>query len=578
MAKVSQQARRPRQSPSERARLDCWNSRRVNHADTLRAELARAAREIGAPAAVSPIVERPRDSSHGDWASNLAMALSKTLSRKPRDIAESLIAAMDLSRVGVTHAEIAGPGFLNFRLDPAFLARGLVPLIENPLHWGRSDVGHGERVVVEFVSANPTGPLHVGHGRQAALGDAISTLLEWTGWRVDREFYYNDAGVQIANLARSVQARVRELAGETLVIPDGGYHGEYISEIAQHYVQSHPHDAAGADIGAVQSFAVAALRHEQDLDLQTFGVKFDTYYLESSLYSDGRVERTVEALQASGHTYEDDGALFLRTTDFGDDKDRVMKKSAAKGGDFTYFVPDVAYHVTKWQRHYHRAINVQGADHHSTTTRVRAGLQALAMGIPADFPEYVLHQMVTVMKSGEEMKISKRAGAYVTVRDLVDEVGRDAVRFFFLMRKGDSQLVFDIDLARTQSEENPIYYLQMAHARMCGIFRVGGIDASSVDTVDVDFALLSETAEQELIKQLLDFPAIVRTAAENLEPHRVAGWLQETARAAHTWYHKHHVLGEPEAITRARLVLARATQLGLAAGLRILGLSAPERM
>ncbi len=550
----------------------------MNQVEALRAEIARAARTLGAPDNIAPALERPRDLAHGDWASNVALLLAKPLGKKPREIAESLVAAMNLTSVGVASAELAGPGFLNFRLDAGYLASGLLPMLANPDAWGHIDLGHGERVVVEFVSANPTGPLHVGHGRQAALGDAISTLLEWTGWTVDREFYYNDAGAQIANLAKSTQARIRELNGQLGEIPEGGYHGEYIREIAQAYVQQHPNDSQGNDGDAVCAFAVATLRHEQDLDLQAFGVDFDTYYLESSLYTDGRVDKTVNALRGSGYTFEENDALFLRTTAFGDDKDRVMKKSAAKGGEYTYFVPDVAYHVTKWERGYRRAINVQGADHHSTTTRVRAGLQALGMGIPSGYPDYVLHQMVTVMKGGEEMKISERAGAYVTVRDLIDEVGRDAVRFFYLMRRGDSQLVFDIDLARSQSEENPVYYAQMAHARMCGIFRVGEIDATTVSAVGVDLAVLAEPAEQELIKQLLDFPAIVRGAAESLEPHRLAAWLLETARAAHTWYHKHHVLGEPEAITRARLVLARATQLGLAAGLRILGLSAPERM
>lgn len=550
----------------------------MTHADALRAELSRAARTLGAPDDVSPILERPRDPSFGDWATNLAMTLAKPLGKKPRDIAEALIAAMDKASVGLTAAEIAGPGFLNFRLDPGFQARGLLTILESPDTFGRLDIGHGARVVVEFVSANPTGPLHVGHGRQAALGDAISTLLEYTGWNVDREFYYNDAGAQIANLAKSTQAQVRAIGGAPLEIPEGGYHGDYIREIAERYVVEHPDDAAGNDLDAMQAFAVAALRHEQDLDMQAFGVKFDTYYLESSLYTDGSVNKTVEGLKQSGHTYEEEGALFLRTTDFGDDKDRVMKKSAAKGGDYTYFVPDVAYHVTKWERGYRRAINVQGADHHSTITRVRAGLQALNIGIPKGYPDYVLHQMVTVMKGGEEVKISKRAGSYVTVRDLIDEVGRDAVRYFYLMRKGDSQLVFDVDLARSQSEENPVYYVQMAHARMCGIFRVGEIDATTVTGDGVDLGVLSEPAEQELVKQLLDFPATVKGAADNLEPHRIAAWLLETARAGHTWYHKHHVLGEPEAITRARLVLARATQLGIAAGLRILGLSAPERM
>ncbi len=550
----------------------------MTHADALRAELARAARTLGAPDDVSPILERPRDPAFGDWATNLAMTLAKPLGKKPRDIAETLIAALDRPSVGIVSAEIAGPGFINIRLDPGYQARGLLQILAAPEQWGRLDIGQQQRVCVEFVSANPTGPLHVGHGRQAALGDAISTLLEWTGWNVDREFYYNDAGAQIANLAKSTQARVRELVGHPLEIPEGGYHGAYIAEIAERYVQQHPEDRDGNDLDALRQFAVAALRHEQDLDLQAFGVKFDTYYLESSLYTDGRVEQTVEALKASGHTYEEDGALFLRTTTFGDDKDRVMKKSAAKGGDYTYFVPDVAYHVTKWERGYTRAINVQGADHHSTTTRVRAGLQALGIGIPQGYPDYVLHQMVTVMKGGEEVKISKRAGSYVTVRDLIDEVGRDAVRYFYLMRKGDSQLVFDVDLARSQSEENPVYYIQMAHARMCGIFRVGEIQAATVTGDGVDLGVLSEPAEQELVKQLLDFPAMVKGAADNLEPHRIAGWLLETARAAHTWYHKHHVLGEPEAITNARLVLARASQLGIAAGLHILGLSAPERM
>jgi arginyl-tRNA synthetase len=550
----------------------------VTHADALQQELARAARTLGAPDTVAPVLERPRDPSFGDWATNLAMTLAKPLGRPPRAVAEALIAAMQLDTVGVAQAEIAGPGFINFRLDPGFQARGLLALVAHPEQWGRHNVGEGRRVCVEFVSANPTGPLHVGHGRQAALGDAISTLLEWTGWQVDREFYYNDAGTQIHNLALSTQARLRERAGEPLAIPEGGYHGEYIREIAEQYAEAHPADPRGDDLEAVRRVAVAALRHEQDLDLQAFGVRFDTYYLESSLYADGRVARTVDALVASGHTYEEDGALFLRTTTFGDDKDRVMRKSAAKGGDYTYFVPDVAYHVTKWERGYRRAVNVQGADHHSTTTRVRAGLQALGLGIPAGYPDYVLHQMVTVLRGGEEVKISKRAGSYVTVRDLIDEVGRDAVRYFYLMRKGDSHLVFDVDLARSQSEENPVYYIQMAHARMCGIFRVADLDPASVTGEGVDFGRLAEPAEQELVRQLLDFPALVRAAADTLEPHRIAAWLLETARAAHTWYHRHHVLGEPEAITRARLVLARATQLGLTAGLRILGLSAPERM
>jgi len=430
-------------------------------------------------------------------------------------------------------------------------------------------------VNVEFVSANPTGPLHVGHGRQAAIGDAISALLSATGWRVTREFYYNDAGAQIMNLATSVQARVRQLGGQDSALPEGGYHGEYIVELAQRYIDEHPTDPNADDSDAVRRFAVRELRKEQDRDLQAFGVKFDVYFLESSLYDDQRVEETVRRLVEAGHTYEKDGALWLATTEFGDDKDRVMRKS---DGTYTYFVPDVAYHITKWERGFARAINVQGADHHSTVTRVRVGLQALDAGIPQGYPDYVLHQMVTVMRGGEEVKISKRAGSYVTVRDLIDEVGRDAVRYFFLMRKGDSQLVFDVDVARSQSDENPVYYIQMAHARMSGIFRVGEIDPASITGDDVDLSVLELPEETELMKALLDFPSLVAGAAEALEPHRVATYLHDTAAKVHLWYHKAHVLNEPEAIMRARLVLARAAQIVLRNGLDLLGISAPERM
>jgi arginyl-tRNA synthetase len=553
--------------------------------DCIRAELARAARDLGAPDAIEPVLERPRDPAHGEWATNLAMTLARPLQRKPRDIAQQLIDRLDVASCGVARVEIAGPGFINFRLDPAHTARALATILRAGETYGHSAHGAGREVNVEFVSANPTGPLHVGHGRQAALGDAIASLLEATGWKVTREFYYNDGGVQIGTLASSVIARLRELAGEPLQIPEGGYHGEYIREIAERFVAANGGDVrtilargdatpGGALFEAVRVFAVAELRAEQDRDLQAFGVRFDTYFLESSLYTDGRVDGTVRALAAAGHTYEHEGALWLRTTEFSDDKDRVMRK---RDGTYTYFVPDVAYHVTKWDRGYRRAINVQGADHHSTVTRVRAGLQALDMEIPRGYPEYVLHQMVTVMRGGEEVKISKRAGSYVTVRDLVDWVGRDAVRYFFLMRRGDSQLVFDVDLARTQSEENPVYYIQMAHARMSGIFRVGGIDPATIDPA-TPLDPLVEPEEQELIKRLLDFPALVAGAAEALEPQRVASYLHDTAAVTHLWYHKHHVLNEPAPIMNARLVLARAAQIVLRNGLALLGISAPERM
>jgi arginyl-tRNA synthetase len=546
--------------------------------DELRAELARAARVVGAPDDFEPLIERPRDPAFGDWATNAAMVLAKLLRKKPRDIAEALIREIDKGRAGLSAAEIAGPGFINFRVATDSISRGLTALVAAGDRFGTSSAGAARPVNVEFVSANPTGPLHVGHGRQAALGDAIAALLAATGWVVAREFYYNDGGAQIDNLALSVQARVRELTGRDAAIPEGGYHGEYIREIAQRYVAVHPSDQFGEDLEVIRRFAVQELRKEQDLDLQAFGVKFDVYYLESSLYTDGKVEETIQRLKAAGHTYEKDGAVWLRTTEFGDDKDRVVLRSEEKGGTPTYFVPDVAYHVTKWQRGFTRSINVQGADHHSTVTRVRVGLQALDLGIPAGYPEYVLHQMVTVMRGGEEVKISKRAGSYVTVRDLVDEVGRDAVRYFFLMRKGDSQLVFDVDLARSQSEDNPVYYIQMAHARMSGIFRVGEIDSARVTGENVDLAVLELREEQELIKSLLDYPTHVLGAAEALEPHRIATYLHELAGKTHLWYHKAHVLDEPEPITKARLVLARASQIVLRNGLSLLGISAPERM
>ncbi len=543
----------------------------MNSADVLRAELVRAARLLGVSDAVEPVVERPRDEGHGDLATNLAMQLAKPLKKKPRDVADALLGVIDLPRAGATRAEIAGPGFINFWLDESLVANKLQDVLSANETFGRSDAGKKEKVNVEFVSANPTGPLHVGHGRQAALGDAVATLLEWTGWDVTREFYYNDAGAQIDNLAASVEARLKELKGEKTEIPEGGYHGEYIKDLAERY-------SANSDGLSVRDFAVRELRKEQDLDLQAFGVAFDMYYLESSLYTDGKVEETVDALVKSGMTYESEGALWLKTTEFGDDKDRVMRRSAERGGELTYFVPDVAYHITKWKRGFHRAIDVQGADHHSTVTRVRAGLQALKIGVPPQYPEYVLHQMVTVMKQGEEVKISKRAGSYVTVRDLINEVGRDAVRYFFIMRKSDSHLIFNVDLAASQSEENPVYYIQMAHARMCGIFRVGEVDRETFDSGKVDLTVLIEKEEQDLIKALVDFPAQLSSAAESLEPHRLTTYLHETARLSHLWYHKHHVLGQTAEITQARLALARGAQIVLRNGLTLLGITAPERM
>ena len=545
--------------------------------EAIRAALADAAARLGAPVVASDIeLERPRDPAHGDVATNLALVLAQSLKGKPRAVAERLVAALELPQSLVRKIDVAGPGFINFFLAEAELAGVLETVLAAGDRYGRSDAGQGRPVNVEFVSANPTGPLHVGHGRQAALGDAIASLLDWTGWRVTREFYYNDGGAQIMQLARSVQARIGELRGRPTTLPEGGYHGEYIRDIAERYLAAHPGDPEGADLDHVRRFAVQELRKEQDADLQALGVTFDVHFLESSLYTTSKVEKTLGRLVGAGHTYEKDGALWLKTTDFGDDKDRVMRKRVEKGGEYTYFLPDVAYHVDKWERGFARAINVQGADHHSTVTRVRIGLQALELGIPAGYPEYVLHQMVTVTKGGAEMKISKRAGSYMTVRELVDEVGRDAVRYFFLMRRGDSHLVFDVDLAKSQTEENPVFYVEMAHARLSGIFRVAGRAPETASPDGVNLAALDQPEELLLLKQLADFPSLVAGAAAALEPHRVTGYLEGLARIVHAWYHKYRVLGEPE--EAARLVLARAVRQVLANGLSLMGVSAPDRM
>jgi len=522
-------------------------------------------------------LERPRDPSHGDFATTVALQLSKVLKRPPRKIAEEIVAALPPGSDLVEKPEIAGPGFINFRLKPAAKQAIVGTILGAGGAYGRSDRGAGGRVMVEFVSANPTGPLHVGHGRQAALGDAISSLLESQGWRVTREFYYNDAGQQIENLAVSVRARAQGILGESHTFPEDGYRGEYIREIARAYLDEVGHDLG--DIEKIRKFAVAALRREQDEDLRAFGVKFDNYYLESSLYTDGRVDAAVKRLAASGKTYERDGALWLRTTDYGDDKDRVMRKS---DGGYTYFVPDVAYHITKWERGFGKVINVQGMDHHSTVTRVRVGLQAAGMGIPSGYPDYVLHKMVTVMKGGEEVRISKRAGTYVTLRDLIDEVGRDAVRFFLVSRRADTEFVFDVDLAKSQSEENPVYYVQYAHARVCRMFEQWQAahpgEPGAVSLAAADLAPLADPRELALAARLGDFPDVLAAAADDLAPHLIGFYLRELAGEFHSYYNSVRVLVPEEAVRRARLALSAAVRQVIANGLGLLGVGAPEKM
>lgn len=531
------------------------------------------------------VVERPKDRGHGDFSTNAAMLLARPAKSNPRALAQALVDALPPSD-DIAAVEIAGPGFLNFRLAPVAWQRQLREVHAQGAAYGRNDSGSGRMAGVEYVSANPTGPLHVGHGRAAVIGDCIARVLDANGWQVRREFYYNDAGVQIENLARSVQARARGLTPDDAGWPEDGYRGDYIADVARAFLDGASVEVEGQvvtgngdadDLDAIRRFAVAWLRNEQNGDLAAFGVAFDVYFLESSLYADDKVEETVRELVAHGHTYEEGGALWLRTTDFGDDKDRVMRKS---DGTYTYFVPDVAYHMSKWQRGYERAITELGADHHGSLARVKAGLQALDAGIPAGYPEYVLHQMVTVMRGGEEVKLSKRAGSYLTLRDLVDEAGRDATRWFLVARRPDSQLVFDIDLARSQSLDNPVYYVQLSHARICGLLRQ--VDERGL-AFDLDNGLaqpldMGDSAARDLLTDLARWPDVVEAAGEQLEPHQVTTYLLELAQAFQTYYNDHQFLVEDAGTRDARLALALAVRQVLANGLDLVGVQAPEKM
>ena len=560
---------------------------------------------------LEPVVtlERPRDPLHGDVACNIAMQLAKPLKTNPRALAQALVTAVldNPARKGLIESiDIAGPGFINLRLSAAAKQDVVKAILRDGAHYGQSTLGAGKKVLVEFVSANPTGPLHVGHGRQGALGDALSALLHSQGYDVTREFYYNDAGVQIATLASSVQARAKGLNPGDAGWPEAAYNGDYVGDIAIDFLarktvsasNGAPVTASGevGDIESIRQFAVTYLRHEQDLDLQAFGVKFDNYFLETSLYRDGKLDATVDALVNSGKTFDEGGALWLRTTEYGDDKDRVMKKS---DGTYTYFVPDVAYHITKWQRGYGKVINIQGSDHHGTIARVRGGLQAVALGIPQGYPDYVLHKMVTVMKDGEEVKISKRAGSYVTLRDLInwsgglledavsaglsDEEraaaltrGRDAVRFFLISRKADTEFVFDVDIALTQSDENPVYYVQYAHARICSVLAQWGGDETTLDKVAL--SPLTAPREAALLAKLGEYPEALQRALEELGPHQVAFYLRDLAGELHSYYNAERVLVDDVSTKMARLALMTATRQVLRNGLALIGVSAPSRM
>ena len=546
-----------------------------------------AVRELLPESQQAVALERPKVAAHGDIACNIAMQLAKPAKRNPRELAQQIVERLQSNPAVqelISDIEIAGPGFINFRLAPAAHQAVLHAIAEEGDRYGHA-ASNGKKVMVEFVSANPTGPLHVGHARQAALGDALCRLFSAQGFNVLREFYYNDAGNQIDNLAISVQARARGIEPDSEDFPADGYKGAYIQDIARDFIAGATVQAAdGQSVTAtgnidsledIRAFAVAYLRREQDLDLQAFNLKFDNFYLESSLYTSGRVEQTVKQLIESGHTYEHEGALWLRTTELGtgDDKDRVMRKT---DGGYTYFVPDVAYHVAKWERGYRHAINIQGSDHHGTVARVRAGLQALDMGIPKDYPAYILHKMVKVMRDGAEVKISKRAGSYVTMRDLIDWVGQDAVRYFLIQRRADSEFVFDVDLALSKSDENPVYYIQYAHARICSILAQSS--ELSEQLITADTAPLTAPTEFALMRRLAEFPNMLALAAQDLAPHQLAFWLRDCAADFHAWYNAERVLVDDSALKLARLRLADATRRVIANGLNLLGVSAPERM
>ena len=568
--------------------------------DDLLAALATALEALSPGSGGKARFETPKVASHGDWAVTAAMQLAKPLGRNPRDVGEQLRQSLLSSKAGqqwLSAIEIAGPGFLNLRLTPTAKQQVVREVLDKTTQFGRLP-DNGKRLLVEFVSANPTGPLHVGHGRQAALGDAICNLFQSQGWHVHREFYYNDAGVQIQTLAASTQCRAKGIKPGDTDWPESAYNGEYIADIAKDFLacktvvaddrQVTAHGDV-TDLDNIREFAVAYLRHEQDLDLQAFQVSFDQYYLESSLYSDGKVDKAVASLQASGHTYEQDGALWLRATDFGDDKDRVMRKS---DGSFTYFVPDVAYHLAKWQRGFSKVINIQGTDHHGTIARVRAGVQAASkqqgLHIPLGYPDYLLHTMVRVMRGGEEVKISKRAGSYVTLRDLIDWTSKDAVRFFLLSRKADTEYVFDVDLARAKNNENPVYYVQYAHARICSVLTKlssTGAQDPAVLAQDItphlkraDLSALDSAPAQALMMLLSRYPQVLAQACTDLAPHDVTFYLRELAACYHSYYDAERILVDDEAVRNARAALIYATAQVLKNGLNMLGVHAPDVM
>ncbi|MBB6691827.1 arginine--tRNA ligase [Cohnella xylanilytica] len=524
------------------------------------------------------VLEVPKDKAHGDLATNAAMQLTKIARKNPRQIAEAILANLNKEKASILSAEIAGPGFINFRLDKSYLYSVIGEVLERGADYGRVNAGQGSKVQVEFVSANPTGSLHLGHARGAAVGDALCSLLDFAGYDVTREYYINDAGKQVANLAASIEARYRQALGQSAEMPEDGYYGEDIVGFAKELAEKEGDRLLSlSDEERFQFFRGYGLERELDKikrDLGRFGVEFDVWFSETSLYENKRVEAALDALRAQGHVYEQDGAVWLNTTAFGDDKDRVLVKN---DGSYTYLTPDIAYHMDKYGRGFDKMINIWGADHHGYIPRMKAAMSAL--GNDAEKLTVLIAQMVSLFQNGEKVKMSKRTGKAITVEDLMDEVGVDAIRYFFTMRSMDSHLDFDMDLAVSTSNENPVYYVQYAYARICSIFRQAEEQGIALAPVaEAPLAKLTAEHELDLLRKMGELPETIAVAAASYAPHQMIRYVYELAALFHSYYRAERVITEDAEQSQARLQLLAALRIVLGSCLKLVGVSAPEKM
>lgn len=558
--------------------------------EILEKRIEEALRELSYPSDTHILIERPRDPRYGDYATPIAFALAKRFGENPSSIAEKILSVIQLDRKEVKEISVAGGGFINFTLSKDYYISELYKIFDQGKEYGKMDLGKGEKVIVEFVSSNPTGPLTVGHGRQAVLGDVLSNILSETGFQVSREYYFNDAGRQMDLLGKSCFARYMQEFDPSYEFPDGGYAGDYLIDIARkavneygdRFARAHGEEREGA-IGVMREFASREIVSTIDADLRKMGIKFDSWFNESSLLREGKVEEAIDMLKKAGAAYEKEGALWFRASEYGDEEDRVLIKS---NGDPTYFMTDIAYHINKHERDFPLMINIHGADHHGYVPRMKAAMKAL--GFPEDSLRYLVHQMVTFIEGGEKMKMSTRAGAFVTLRELMEKVGVDSTRYFFVMRRADSHLVFDIDLAKKRNLENPVFYVQYAYARISNVFdfaRSRGIDINCTSLREgFDAGHLAHDDEWTLVRLLSDYPAVLKSAATHLEPHRLTGYLEEVAGAFHHWYqtgdreHDLRIVTEELPTTKSRLFLSSCAMNIISKGLTLLGVSLPARM